>query len=108
MAANVSFTYLAFNNTVMIDKISPSSWSPVMKGVMNITGSGFGTDQTKLKVYLSNSSGNVYQMKVMSATESMITVGLSGGLPGKYDVNVIKTGFGSAYTNISTSNDFSY
>jgi len=27
---------------------------------MNITGIGFGTDKTQLKVYLTNSSGNIY------------------------------------------------
>ena len=55
-----------------------------------ITGAGFGTDPTKLTVFLTNSSGNIYQMKVLSVTNNSIKVGIPGGLPGIYDVNVLK------------------
>lgn len=79
-----------------------------MKGVMNITGVGFGTDVTQLTVYLTNSSGNIYQMKVLTATDTLLKVGIPGGLPGNFDVNVIKTGFGNAFPNPTTANDFTY
>jgi hypothetical protein len=36
-----------------------------MKGVMNITGSGFGSNKNDIEVYLSNSTGNIYKMKVL-------------------------------------------
>ena len=61
-----------------------------MKGVLNITGSGFGTDVTKLKVFLTNSTGNIYQMKILSVNNTFIKAGIPGGLPGLFDVNVIK------------------
>jgi hypothetical protein len=79
-----------------------------MKGVMNITGSGFGSDPSQLIVYLTNSSGNIYQMKVLSANDTFIKAGIPGGLPGIFDVNVIKTGFGNAVPNPTTANDFAY
>lgn len=40
--------------------ISPFTWSPVMKGVIEITGTGFGSNLNNIQVYLTNSSGNVY------------------------------------------------
>ncbi len=75
---------------------------------MNITGSGFGTDPSLLTVYLTNSSGNIYQMKVLSASDTLIKAGIPGGLPGMFDVNVIQTGFGNAVPNPTTANDFTY
>ncbi len=107
-ADDIDFTYTTITNTVEITSISPISWSPVMKGVMNITGTGFGTDLSKLTVYLTNSSGNIYQMKVLSANDTFIKAGIPGGLPGNFDVNVIKEGFGNAIANPTTANDFVY
>jgi hypothetical protein len=106
--ANVAFTYLDINDALQINSLFPSSWSPVMKGVMNITGAGFGTDPTKLTVFLTNSSGNIYQMKVLSTTNNILKVGIPGGLPGYYDVTVIKEGFGSAIPLPASGNDFAY
>jgi hypothetical protein len=106
--ATVSFTYTSISNSVEITSISPISWSPVMKGVMNITGTGFGTDPTQLRVFLTNSTGNIYEMKVLSVIDTFIKAGIPGGLPGKFDVNVIKTGFGYAIPNPTTANDFTY
>jgi hypothetical protein len=104
----IGFTYNPTATSVEIFSISPISWSPVMKGVMNITGSGFGTDASQLTVYLTNSSGNIYQMKVLSASDTLIKAGIPGGLPGMFDVNVIKTGLGNAISNPTTANDFTY
>jgi hypothetical protein len=67
-----------------------------MKGVLNITGSGFGSDASQLTVYLTNSTGNIYQMKILSVNDTFIKAGIPGGLPGVFDVNVIKSGFGNA------------
>jgi hypothetical protein len=84
------------------------TWSPVMKGVIDITGTGFGTNLNNIQVYLTNSSGNVYQMKVLSITDTLIKAGIPGGLTGKYKVNVIQTGLGFAVANPITANDFTY
>jgi len=88
--SDVPFMYDYPLTSVLITSISPVSWSPVMKGVLNITGSGFGTDVSKLKVFLTNSTGNIYQMKILSANDTFIKAGIPGGLPGLFDVNVIK------------------
>lgn len=79
-----------------------------MKGVMNITGEGFGNDPSQLKVYLTNSSGNIYQMKILSVNDTFIKAGIPGGLPGLFDVNVIKEGFGNAIAIPRDVNDFTY
>lgn len=95
-------------NGVTITAIEPTSWSPVLKGVMKITGTGFGTDLSQLKVYLTNSSGNIYEMKALSVIDTEIKAGIPGGLPGIYDLNVIKIGFGNAVATPFTANDFAY
>lgn len=79
-----------------------------MKGVMSINGSGFGLNSSKLKVYLTNSSGNIYQMKILESNDTFIKAGIPGGLPGNFQVNVIKEGFGNAIPVNSTANDFVY
>lgn len=79
-----------------------------MKGVLNITGTSFGTDASLITVYLSNTTGNIYKMKILSITDTFIQAGIPGGLPGKFDVNVIKSGSGYATVNPVTANDFTY
>jgi hypothetical protein len=55
---DTGFTYGDVSNTVQIFSITPLSWSPVMKGVMNITGVGFGVNTSNLKVYLINKNSS--------------------------------------------------
>ena len=55
---------------------------------MNITGSNFGTVLADVKVYLTNASGQIYELRVLSVTDGLIQVGLSGGLEGDYEVQV--------------------
>ena len=63
--AIVEFTYVNVSDTVQINLVTPQSWSPVMKGVISINGSGFGSNSSQLNVYLTNSSGNIYKMKIL-------------------------------------------
>ena len=79
-----------------------------MKGVLNITGTAFGNDSSLITVYLSNGTGNIYKMKVLTITDTFIQAGIPGGLPGLFDVNVIKSGSGYASVNPVTANDFTY
>ncbi len=104
----VAFNYNPSNTLVLITKISPTSASPVLKAPMTITGTGFGTDLFKLQVWMSNSSGNIYQMKIFSLNDTEIKAGIPGGRPGIFDITVIKDGFGSALPSPSTANDFTY
>ncbi len=55
---DTGFTYGDVSNAVQIFSITPLSWSPVMKGVMNITGIGFGVNTSNLKVYLVNKNSS--------------------------------------------------
>ncbi len=59
-------------------------------------------------MFLTNSSGNIYQMKILSVNDTFITAGIPGGLPGLFKVNVIKVGFGNAIALPKTVNDFTY
>ena len=64
--ATINFDYTAGGSpSADIFSISPVSRSPVLKGVMNITGTGFGTDMSKITVHLANSTGKVYPMRVL-------------------------------------------
>jgi len=70
MTDTLSFKYTEFDTSVQINSISPISWSPVQKGVMTITGQGFGNDMSMLQAYMSNSSGNIYKMKVLKGNDT--------------------------------------
>ena len=61
---------------------------------MNITGIGFGTDMTALRVDLANGSGKVYPMRILNLNDTYIRVGIPGGLTGNYKVEVNKIGLG--------------
>jgi hypothetical protein len=108
LSASLAFTYNPPSNAVRIDSISPTSWSPVMKGVITVTGAGFGADQSIMKAYLTNATGNMYEMRILSMNDTEVKVGIPGGLPGKFDVNIAKNGFGYAAPATPTSNDFTY
>jgi hypothetical protein len=105
---NLPFSYTTTSSAVTITAISPTSWSPVLKGVLNITGTSFGTNASLLTTYLTNGSGNVYQMKILNLTDTFLQVGIPGGLPGNFNVSVIKSGFGNAIAVPETANDFVY
>lgn len=64
--ATTQFTYINPNVVSTLFSISPQSASPVLKAIMTITGTGFGTNASAVKIYLQNSTGKVYQMRVLS------------------------------------------
>lgn len=55
---------------------------------MQIFGSNFGTNISAISVYLSNSTGRVYRLKVLNITDTWIKAGIPGGLPGNFEVIV--------------------
>jgi hypothetical protein len=75
---------------------------------MNITGIGFGTDRSAIRVDLANASGKVYPMRILQLNDTFIKVGIPGGLAGKYKVQVNLIGLGEIMPNSSTVNDFAY
>ena len=74
--------------------ISPASHSPVLKGVMTISGSGFGVDKSVLKVNLVNGTEILYEMRILSVSDTELKCGIPGGLAGNYEVKVTKAGEG--------------
>lgn len=70
---NLSFTYTDGSATApKISSLSPSSSNPAKKGVLNITGSGFGTNSSQVNVFLANSSGKIYQLSILKITDTLM------------------------------------
>ena len=66
---NLSFTYSNASSTApRINSVTPKSSNPAMKGKLTVAGTGFGNDSTKITAYLSNSTGRIYQLLVLSTT----------------------------------------
>ena len=64
---NLSFTYSNASSTApRINSVTPKSSNPAMKGKLTVAGTGFGNDSTKITAYLSNSTGKIYQLLVLS------------------------------------------
>ena len=75
---------------------------------MTISGSGFGNDENALAIHLANSSGKVYEMKVLSVNDSAIECGIPGGIAGNFDVTVTLDGYGDIPPASPSDNDFVY
>lgn len=90
-ASFIVYEYLAPSGPT-ITYITPNSSNPTAKKTLTIVGTGFGTNQSEIEVFLSNYTGKVYQLKIMNFTNTTIVVGLSGGIPGTYTVQVTKEG----------------
>lgn len=102
------FTYTTSTPPATIISVSPQSHNPSLKGIMIITGSGFGTNINGIRVDLANSSGKVYKMRVLVMNDTYIKAGIPGGLTGKYKVQVNIIGVGEALPSSTTVNDFAY
>lgn len=102
------FTYTTSSVSASIQSISPSSYSPVQKGVMTITGTGFNVPVGDVSVFLSNATGKIYKMRVLSTNASVITCGIPGGLVGNYFVEVSIAGVGAVPPVNNTVNLFAY
>lgn len=102
------FTYITTTPPATIYTVTPQSYNPSLKGIMEITGIGFGTNLNAIRVDLANSSGKVYKMRVLVLNDTYIKVGIPGGLTGKYKVQANIIGVGEALPNTTTCNDFAY
>lgn len=105
---SVVFTYTEPMATANVYSISPQSANPSLKGVMQIVGTGFGTDLSAITIYLSNASGNVYQMRVLTINNTNIQAGISGGLSGAFEVKLYKKNFGAILPSSPTATQFTY
>lgn len=105
---SLTYTYTTSTITAKIFTVTPQSANPSLKGVMVITGVGFGTDPTLVNVYLSNTSGIAYNMRIIKLNDTYIQAGIPGGLPGSFKVQVQISGLGMALPNTTSCNDFTY
>lgn len=90
----LQFNYVVPTPIGYIYSVTPQSYNPSLKGIMEITGIGFGTDQNAVRVDLSNSTGKVYRMRILKLNDTYIKVGIPGGLAGNFKVQVNKIGVG--------------
>ena len=72
----------------IITMLSPTSANHAVKGTLNISGSNFGSDSSVVKVHLANATGKIYELPILSITDTLLKVGLPGGLEGDYKVVV--------------------
>ena len=103
-----NFDYTPPTPPGVINSILPNSRNPVLKGTLEVFGSGFGTNASALRVDLANSSGKVYPMRILVLNDTYIKVGVSGGLAGVYKVQVNFLGIGEASVSPTNANVFTY
>lgn len=104
-----SFTYTVPSGGPIIMSISPASANPGLKGILEINGNNFGNSISAVQVFLSNSSGKVYPLNVISLTTTYIKVGLPGGLPGIFTVKVtLPNSNGDSLPNSAGADTFQY
>lgn len=108
--ATIPFNYIAPPAPPTITSIYPNNYSPVLKGFMNITGTGFGDDISKISVTLDgkDTNYNVYQLNVLEANDTHLYVRIPGGLPGAFYVNVNVQGLGYSEAASEEANTFTY
>ena len=104
-----SFTYVDGSATApTITQLTPSSANPGIKGTLEISGDRFGTVAANVKVFLSNATGKVYELSVLTISNNNIKVGLPGGNEGNYIVEVNEATYGDSIAGGANTNAFSY
>lgn len=104
-----TFTFTDGSGTApTITQLVPASANPGIKGTLEIHGDKFGTVAGNVKVFLSNSTGKIYQLSVLSINNTYIKVGLPGGNEGNYIVEVTSATLGDSIAGGANTNAFSY
>ena len=83
---SLSFTYKDPTSAPVITTLLPASANPGIKGTIEISGSGYGTDTSKINVFLSNATGKIYNLNILSLNDTSIKAGLPGGREGAFTV----------------------
>ena len=105
-----TFTYTDGSATApVISSISPTSANPGIKGTLQIEGTNFGTDLSVVKVFLSNATGKIYNLAILTLNDTNIKAGLPGGLEGVFTVEVnLASTIGDSMAGSPGSNIFTY
>ena len=105
---SLSFNYSAASSVApTILSLNPASANPGVKGTIEINGQNFGNDTSLIKVFLSNSTGKIYELKILSINSTLIKAGLPGGEAGSFKVEVTSVSTGNSIA-VSGANDFKY
>ena len=97
------------NYTPSITSVTPSSASPAQKTNVVIQGSAFGTDASKVRVFLDTEMvKGVYEISVLQATNTEIKAILGGGKSGTYTLRVELDGLGSSNPSTTLANIIKY
>lgn len=81
----------------------------MVRGSITVTGTGFGTDKTKLNAWLTKNGVNVYQMDVLEATSiTSLKLKIPSGQSGEFRVKVLQTDLGFAVVTPVDANKFTY
>ena len=78
--SSLNFSYVSASQVApTILSLNPPTANPGVKGTLEINGQNFGTNASLVKVFLSNQTGKIYQLTILSLNETYIKVGLPGG-----------------------------
>jgi len=108
----INATTYSYNDTLTpsISSLTPASSSPSQKTNIQISGTNFGTDATKVQVCLVNSTNSsiFYQLSILNISNTVIFAVLGGGKIGQYYLTVQIQGTGYSKETITNSSLFSY
>lgn len=81
----------------------------MQKTLMNITGTNFGNDPTQITAFLGNSNEyHVYDLSILSMSDTLLTVILPGGTSGNFTVHVVLQSVGEAQPSAPSTVAFQY
>jgi hypothetical protein len=107
-SVTTTYTYTSVG-VPTITLLSPSTSSPVQKADLTITGTNFGVDSNKIKIYLDKGTNlGVYELSVVSVTDTQIICVLGGGRTGEYRVRIVKDPIGSSQAQKQGDDVFKY
>jgi hypothetical protein len=106
--SSLSFSYSAPTNAPTIISLSPTSSNPGSKGTLQINGNNFGSNSSEISLFLSNSSGKVYTLNILTVNNTYISAGLSGGLAGTFTVQVNLPTTGDSIASTPGADTFNY
>ncbi len=76
---SLSFNYTTASGAPTINSLNPISANPGVKGTLEINGQNFGTNASQVTVFLSNATGKIYPLAILTINDTYIKVGLPGG-----------------------------
>lgn len=105
--ATSAFTYTG-TSPLTFSAIDRASSSPVLKGFLEVTGTGFGTDKSLVKAWLMENNVKKYQLNVVEISDTTLKLRLAGGESGDFRLKITKSDVGTATVATPDVDKFSY